>query len=86
MTTPIEFTGNYQDLSTQNGFQFKFVCESCGNGYMSSWKASKSGMATGLLRGAGNLLGGFMGSAANSADDLRDLVATGGFRADLAAA
>jgi len=32
-------------------------------------------MATGLLRGAGSLLGGFLGSAADSADDLRDLVA-----------
>lgn len=71
----IEFTDNYDDLSTESGYQFKFMCERCGNGYMSTWKASKSGMATGLLRGAGSLLGGFLGSAANSADDLRDLVA-----------
>jgi hypothetical protein len=71
----IEFTDNYEDLSTESGYQFKFICENCGNGYMSSWKASKSGMATGLLRGAGGLLGGFLGNAANSADGLRDLVA-----------
>jgi translation initiation factor 2 beta subunit (eIF-2beta)/eIF-5 len=71
----IEFTDNYQDLSTESGYQFKFFCEGCGNGYMSSFKASKSGMATGLLRGAGGLLGGFLGSAANSAEDLRDLIA-----------
>jgi len=71
----IEFTDNYEDLSTQSGYQFRFICEKCGNGYMSSWVTSKSGMATGLLRGAGSLLGGFMGSAASSADDLRDLVA-----------
>ena len=32
MTTPIEFTGNYQDLSTESGFQFKFFCERCQNG------------------------------------------------------
>ena len=70
----IEFTDNYQDLSTQSGFQFKFICESCGNGYMSSFKASKSGMATGLLRGAGGLLGGFMGNAGNSAQQLQDLI------------
>ena len=70
----IEFTDNYEDLSTESGYQFKFVCESCGNGYMSSWATSKSGMATGLLRGAGGLLGGFMGSASNSAEQLRDLV------------
>jgi hypothetical protein len=70
----IEFTDNYEDLSTESGYQFKFVCESCGNGYMSSYKASKSGMATGLLRGAGSMLGGFMGSASRGAEDLRDLV------------
>jgi hypothetical protein len=70
----IEFTDNYQDLSTESGYQFKFICENCGNGYMSSWITSKSGMATGLLRGAGSLLGGFLGNAANSADGLRDLV------------
>ena len=71
----IEFTDNYQDLSTQSGYQFKFFCECCGNGYMSSFKASKAGMATGLLRGAGSMLGGFMGNAGNSADSLRDLIA-----------
>jgi membrane protease subunit (stomatin/prohibitin family) len=71
----IEFTDNYEDLSTESGYQFKFVCESCGNGYMSSFQASKSGVATGLLRGAGNLLGGFLGSASNTADDLRELIA-----------
>jgi hypothetical protein len=71
----IEFTDNYEDLSTQSGYQFKFVCENCGNGYMSSFKASKSGMATGLLRGAGSMLGGIMGNASYGADQLRDLVA-----------
>ena len=71
----IEFTDNYEDLSTESGYQFKFVCESCGNGYMSSFVASKSGMATGLLRGASSLVGGFLGSASAGADELRDLVA-----------
>ena len=41
---------------------------------MSTWKASKAGMATGLLRGAGSMFGGFLGSASNGADQLRDLV------------
>ncbi len=71
---PIEFTDNYEDLSTESGYQFKFNCERCGNGYMSTWKASKSGMATGLLRGAGSMFGGFLGSAASGADQLQDLV------------
>jgi hypothetical protein len=72
--TYIEFTDNYQDLSTQSGYQFKFFCECCGNGYMSSFKASKAGMATGLLRGAGSFLGGAIGNAAYGADHLRDLI------------
>ncbi len=52
----IEFTDNYQDLSTDNGYQFKFFCQCCGNGYMSSWKANTLGVAGGLLRGAGQPL------------------------------
>jgi hypothetical protein len=74
VATRIEFTDNYEDLSTESGYQFKFNCERCGNGYMSDFKASKAGMATGLLRGAGSMLGGFLGSASNGADQLRDLV------------
>ena len=70
----IEFTDNYQDLSTESGYQFKFICERCGNGYMSTWKASKAGMATGLLRGAGSMFGGFLGSASSGAERLQDLV------------
>jgi hypothetical protein len=70
----IEFTDNYEDLSTESGYQFKFVCESCGNGYMSSYVASKSGIATGLLRGASSVLGGFLGGASSGAEELRELV------------
>ena len=70
----IEFTDNYQYLSTESGYQFKFICERCGNGYMSSWKASKAGVATGLLRGAGSMLGGFLSNASSGANQLRDLV------------
>jgi hypothetical protein len=36
----VEFTDNYEDLSTDKGYQFKFYCEHCGNGYMSSFKPS----------------------------------------------
>ena len=34
------------------GFQFKFICERCNNGYMSSYQSNKIGMAVGFLRGA----------------------------------
>lgn len=70
----IEFTDNYQDLSTDTGYQFKFFCQGCGNGYMSSWQANKLGVAGGLLRGAGDLLGGVFGRAASGAYDVQRAV------------
>jgi hypothetical protein len=38
MAELIEFTGNYNDLSTQQGFQWEFFCERCGNGYRSAFR------------------------------------------------
>ncbi|HEV8266589.1 MAG TPA: zinc ribbon domain-containing protein [Thermoanaerobaculia bacterium] len=70
----IEFTGNYQDLSTDKGYQFKFFCEKCGNGYMSSFKTSKLGMAESALEAAGSLFGGVFGRAASGAYDIQRAV------------
>jgi hypothetical protein len=69
-----EFTDNYEDLSTENGFQFKFFCECCGNGYMSSWKANKAGMAGSLLRGAGQVFGGIFGQVASGSYEIQKAV------------
>jgi len=70
----IKFTGNYQDLSTDRGYQFKFCCEKCGNGHLSSFKSSTLGMASSALRAAGNLFGGVLGNAANSAYEIQRAV------------
>jgi hypothetical protein len=70
----VEFTGNYQDLSTDRGYQFKFYCEKCGNGYMSSFKSSKIGMAASAAQVAGNLLGGIFGRAADTAYEIQRAV------------
>lgn len=70
----IEFTGNYEDLSTDKGYQFKFFCEKCGNGYMSSFKPSKLGMATSALQAAGNIFGGLLGRAAHGAYEVQRAV------------
>ena len=70
----IEFTDNYQDLSTDTGYQFKFFCESCGNGYMSSWQASKSGIAGEVMRAAGNILGGLFGRASHGSYEIQRAV------------
>ncbi len=52
----ISFTANHQDLSTYRGYQFKFFCDRCGNGYVSAHETSLTGLA-GLLLGAFSYLG-----------------------------
>ena len=59
----IEFTNNYQDLSSDTGFQFKFLCERCGDGFLSTFETNRIGVAAKLLRGAGNIFGGLLGRA-----------------------
>jgi hypothetical protein len=70
----IRFTGNHQDLSTDRGYQFKFFCEKCSNGYMSSFKTSKLGMVSSAARVAGDLFGGIFGSVANSSYEVQRAV------------
>jgi hypothetical protein len=70
----VEFTGNYQDLSTDRGYQFKFYCEKCGNGYMSTFQTSKLGMAASAAQVAGNLFGGLFGRAADTAYEIQRAV------------
>jgi hypothetical protein len=70
----IEFTDNFEDLSTDQGFQFKFHCERCGDGFMSSFQTNAIGVAGSLLRGAGNLLGGILGQAASGAYEVQRAV------------
>lgn len=63
------FTRNYEDNSTEAGFQFTFYCDLCEDGYKSSFIESetyKKGRGLrGLAQGAGvlgSLLGGRLGS------------------------
>jgi membrane protease subunit (stomatin/prohibitin family) len=69
----IQFVSNYEDLSTDKGYQFKFYCDKCGNGYMSSYQTSTLGIASSLLNSASNLLG-WGHSAGNSAYELQRAV------------
>jgi hypothetical protein len=59
------FTRNYEDNSTEAGFQFTFYCDICQDGYKSSFIESetykKGSLFRGLTRGAsafGSMLGG----------------------------
>jgi hypothetical protein len=74
MPAAIPFTGNYEDLSTDRGYQFKFYCEKCHNGYMSSFQTSKMGMLGSAARVAGGLFGGVFGSVADSAYEVQRAV------------
>jgi zinc-ribbon domain len=70
----IQFVQNYEDLSTDMGFQFKFHCDKCRNGFMSHFQGSAIGMAGSALRAASDLFGGFLGNASRSAFDVQRTV------------
>jgi membrane protease subunit (stomatin/prohibitin family) len=70
----IPFTGNYEDLSTDRGFQFKFYCEKCNNGYMSTFRMSKVGMLGSAVRAASSLFGGALSNVADSAYEVQRAV------------
>lgn len=66
----IKFTRNYNDKSTDTGFQFEFNCDRCGNGYESTFETSATGMISQGLDTAAGLLGGFLGGAARVGDSI----------------
>jgi membrane protease subunit (stomatin/prohibitin family) len=70
----IWFSGNYEDLSTDRGYQFRFRCDKCGNGYLSTFRVSKLGIASSAIRAASDLFGGVFGRAANSAYEIQRTV------------
>lgn len=70
----IQFVRNYDDLSTDRGYQFKFYCDKCGNGFMTRFQPSAIGTAGSLLRAAGDFFGGWASSAGNSAYELQRTV------------
>ena len=72
----ILFVKNYDDLSSANGYQFKFHCDLCGNGYMSSYKTSKLAIGSQLLRLASHFLGGgALSRVAGSSHEVERMVA-----------
>jgi len=69
------FTRNYEDNSTEAGFQFTFYCDICQDGFKSSFIESATYKKKGLLRGlgqgasiAGSLLGGRVSNLGYGAD------------------
>ena len=70
----IQFTRNYDDLSTDKGFQFKFYCDKCNNGFISEYQTNALGVAGSLLNAAGNIFGGVLRSAGSSAYEIQRAV------------
>jgi hypothetical protein len=61
----INFVHNYNDLSTDSGFQFEFCCDRCGNGYQTRFEPSVIGGVTDALEAASSMFGGLFSGAAN---------------------
>lgn len=72
----ILFTDNYEDLSSNTGYQFKFFCERCGNGYLSSFKRSPTGIISEVAGFVGNLLGGTASKIASTTDEAHRIAAS----------
>lgn len=72
----IQFTANFDDLSTDRGYQFRFYCDKCHNGHMSAFVPSITGTVGGILRAAGNLFGGVFGRVGDASYEMQR--ATGG--------
>ena len=68
----VAFTKNHTDHSNNEGYQFEFHCDKCGNGFRSGYAANKLGMATGLLGAAAGMFGGLLGEAAQAGGALKD--------------
>ncbi|HUT18082.1 MAG TPA: zinc ribbon domain-containing protein [Anaerolineae bacterium] len=71
MGREIEFVSNYDDLSTDRGFQFKFYCSRCSSGYRTPFKGWAVGTASSVLDAASSLFGGVFGSAADVGERVR---------------
>jgi hypothetical protein len=71
MSERIEFTRNYSDLSTNQGFQFEFFCDRCGSGFRTRFQASSIGMVSGALDAASSMFGGVFGRAADLGERVR---------------
>ena len=64
--TTIEFTENYEDLSDENGFRFRFYCERCDADFVSDMQPCPHQHESGLLK----VVGKIFAEAADSGGEL----------------
>lgn len=65
MSGKIQFTSHYNDLSTEKGFQFEFLCDRCGVGHRTRFAPSLTGSVSTITDMASGLLGGIFSRAAD---------------------
>ena len=75
MSEKIEFTRNYSDQSTNQGFQFEFYCDRCGTGYRTHFQPFALGTVSNALDAASNLFGGIFGQAADLSERVHSKMA-----------
>lgn len=73
MAEAIQFVKNYNDLCTDQGFQFEFFCDRCGSGFRTRFKGMKGAMLSEALESAGGFFGGILGRAAQLGDQVRSV-------------
>jgi hypothetical protein len=65
-----DFVKNFDDMSDQNGFSFKFRCDICGDGFLTKYREAPYAKAKGFLGAASSIgsgLGGRLGGLGGSA-------------------
>ena len=67
----IQFSDNYNDLSTDSGFQFEFHCEHCHDAWRSPFDRYAAGTAESILGAAEGIFGGIFGTARNAMSHVR---------------
>ncbi|TFW13787.1 zinc ribbon domain-containing protein [Duganella callida] len=69
MSTEMQFSSNYQDLSNASGvdagFQFEFYCQRCSDRWRTRFEPYRSGQASGWVQKGASLFGGLLGSASS---------------------
>jgi hypothetical protein len=69
--TPEAFTGEVEDLSTDQGFQFVFACARCGATWRSGFRRHGAITLEGVLDRADDVLGGLFGAARTAMGEVR---------------
>ncbi|QJD91040.1 zinc ribbon domain-containing protein [Duganella dendranthematis] len=69
MSTEMQFSSNYADLSNSSGvdagFQFEFYCQRCNDRWRTRFDPYRSGQASGWMQKGAGLFGGLLGSASS---------------------